>query len=102
MIGIPDDLENALVANPVFVGKIATQDLLTYDSKEAPKCFAMITTEHLQRGDERLSTTSLMAAEAAKVIVSNANLSSTYPYTSIHRHFVLRQMGEQCRWLDER
>ena len=70
LIGVPDDLESALVANPVFSGKIATHDLLTYALKEAPKYLAMITTEQLQRGDERLPTASLMLPEAAKVIAN--------------------------------
>ena len=56
------------MANPVFKDKIATHDLLTYALKDAPKYLAMITSEQLQRGDERLSVASLMPPEAAKVI----------------------------------
>ena len=38
LISVPDDLESALVANPVFRNKtIATHDLLTYASKAGPK-----------------------------------------------------------------
>ena len=60
LIGVPDDLSRALEANPVFRDKIATHDLLSYALKAAPKYLAMVTTEQLQRGDERLSTASLM------------------------------------------
>ena len=52
VIGVPDDLESALVANPVFRDKIATHDLLTFALTEAPKYLTMITTEQLQRGDD--------------------------------------------------
>ena len=58
------------MANPVFKDKIATHDFLSYALKEAPKYLAMITTEQLQRGDERLSLASLMPPEAAKVITN--------------------------------
>ena len=37
LVGGPDDLENGLVADPVFRDKIATHDLLTYALIEAPK-----------------------------------------------------------------
>ena len=70
LIGVPDDLESALVANPVFKDKIATHDLLSYALKEAPKYLATITSEQLRRGDERLSVASLMPPEAAKVITN--------------------------------
>jgi len=70
LIGVPDDLEKALLANPVFRDKIATHDLLSYALKEAPKYLAMITTEQLQRGTERSALECLMPAAAAKVIAT--------------------------------
>ena len=70
MISIPDDLESVLVANPIFRNKMATHDLLNYALKARPKHLAAITTEQLQRGDERLSQTSLMPPDAAKVITA--------------------------------
>ena len=41
LIGVPDDLGKALLANPVFRDKIATHDLLTYTLKESRKYIAM-------------------------------------------------------------
>ena len=70
LIGVPDDLAKALMANPVFRDKIATHDLLTYAVKEPFKYLAMITTEQLQHGDDRLALESLMPAAAAKVIAT--------------------------------
>ena len=70
LIGVPDDLAKALMANPVFRGKIATHDLLTYAVKAPFKYLAMITTEQLQHGDDRLALESLMPAAAAKVIAT--------------------------------
>ena len=70
MIGVPDDLERALVANPAFRDKIATHGFLMYALKDAPAYVAMITTEQLQRGDQHVSTASLMPPEAAKVIAN--------------------------------
>jgi hypothetical protein len=70
LISVPDDLESALVANPIFRNEIATHDLLTYALKARPKYLAAITTEKLQRGDECLSQASLMPPDAAKVITA--------------------------------
>ena len=66
MIGVPDDLAKALIANPVFRHKIATHDLLSYALKESGKYLAMITTEQLQHGDV-MAPDSLMPAAAAEV-----------------------------------
>ena len=53
LIRVPDDLERALVDNPIFRDKMATHALSTYALKEAPTYLAMIATKQLQRGDER-------------------------------------------------
>ena len=66
---VPEDLVNALVANPVFKHKIATHDLLTYALKESGKYLSQITTEQLQHGD-MMAPDSLMPAAAAEVIAT--------------------------------
>ena len=69
LIGVPDYLAKALIANPVFRHNTSTYDLLSYALKESGKYLAMITTEQLQHGDV-MAPDSLMPAAAAEVIAT--------------------------------
>ena len=69
-IGVPDDLEKALLANPVFKDKVATHDLLIYSLQDSGKYLAMIPREQVQRGSERVAEECLLPALAAKEIVT--------------------------------
>ena len=77
LTGVPDDLEKALLANPVFRDKIATHDLLTYALKESGKYLAMITAEQLQHGDI-MAHTSLMPLAAAESVASAVDFAMKY------------------------
>ena len=74
LISTSDDLKTALLNNPVFTDKIATHDLLSYSLKESVKYLAMITTEKVQEGSERMAFESLLPDEAAEEVTTKDTL----------------------------
>ena len=97
-IGVPDDLEKALLANPVFKDKVATHDLLTYTLKDSGKYLAMIPREQVQRGNERVAEECVLPALAAKEVVTafSTSSSSTLSSTPSKKCRLSRSKSRRC------
>ena len=70
VIGTPEDLESALMRNPIFWDKVATHDIISFAMKEPTKVLAEVETQSLVQGEERLALESLLPATAAKEIAA--------------------------------